>query len=53
VPEEEDELEKFDWWVFDDEDTYYAMSTKHKIYYNRGDQLFNCYGKADMVKTGE
>ncbi|CDW88807.1 set domain protein [Stylonychia lemnae] len=36
--------EDFSWWSYYDEKVYYAMGAKFKTYYQKGDQLFNCYG---------
>mmetsp|Transcript_16030 Transcript_16030/g.15450 ORF Transcript_16030/g.15450 Transcript_16030/m.15450 type:complete len:201 (+) Transcript_16030:607-1209(+) len=44
--EDEGEPENFkDWWHFQDDHGYYAMGTKSKAFYQKGDQLFNCYGR--------
>lgn len=43
--EEYDLSEDFSWIDYSkDEDIYYAMGTKYKTSYRKGDQLFNCYG---------
>lgn len=43
--DELDANEDFSWINYEaDGDVFYAMGTKHKTSYRKGDQLFNCYG---------
>lgn len=37
--------EDFKWWLYDDKETYFVLTSKRKSTYKSGEQLFNCYGR--------
>ena len=45
IDDEDYALETFGWWDYELPHVYYAMCTKYKNFYKKGDQLFNCYGR--------
>lgn len=43
--EDEDDEENFAWYNDEDQGTYFVLCTKYKNVYEKGQQVFHCYGR--------
>ncbi|CDW76123.1 set domain protein [Stylonychia lemnae] len=42
---DEEDDEKFEWYEDQDKNTFFTLCTQYKTAYDKGDQIFHCYGR--------